>query len=390
MFGLISFFIATLSSLIYFYLSFLKRSDIPTHLLNHTAEWIPNFLSEEDFNSLNQIVKEMKDFPTNVDADLKTGGFKVRYEHIGEAEEISNDGKCKHSYLVPNPSRTHCILPQRVDVGRHFITTGGPDAIRESFDKMISRVSSFGRYMFQVVDKYPTMQKLFAQDSFQAAAKRICPKDQQYLDPFQFNFIIQVPGQTVATHLDGVYFWGATRKEFPQWLLACMAFSNLFQDKFIHQVQVVGYLHSWSPEDILHKTGGTGSIGGDFVYYNRNDPVPDIITPLPRSGALVDGSKTVHAANVYLPNIEAPVLDKNKANTLTYLGNEKWGLSIDGNITQTYDNKDLRIAIVYRARCFKDNEQKNHFYNLPENEIMTLDYVLETLINGMVERSPGR
>lgn len=169
-----------------------------------------------------------------------------------------------------------------------------------------------------------------------------------------------------------------------------MAFSNLFQEKFIHQVQVVGYLHSWSPEDIINKTGGTGSIGGDFIYYNRNDPVPDVITPLPRSGALVDGSKTVHAATVYLPNIDAPVLDKNKANTLTYLGNEKWGLSVNDKITQTYDSNELRIAIVYCARCFKDSEQKDHFYNLPENEIMSLDYILETLINGMVERSPNK
>lgn len=46
---------------------------------------------------------------------------------------------------------------------------------------------------------------------------------------------MQVPGQTVATHVDGVYFWGATRREFPQWLLACMMFSGLFQDEFIHQ-----------------------------------------------------------------------------------------------------------------------------------------------------------
>ena len=36
------------------------------------------------------------------------------------------------------------------------------------------------------------------------------------LDPFQFNLIVQLPGQTVAAHLDGVYFWGATRFQLPQ------------------------------------------------------------------------------------------------------------------------------------------------------------------------------
>jgi hypothetical protein len=390
----LSLLVAAISASVYFYLHNLPRAEIPSHLLNHPAEWIPDFIPQEDFVALNQIIREMKDFPSNLDADTKTGGFKVRYEHIGEAEKINEDGTCSHPYLVPNLNRTLCILPQRVDIGRHFITYGGPNAIREPFDKMISRLSSFGRYMFQVVDQYPTMTRLFAQDKFQAAAKRICPKDQQYLDPFQFNFIIQVPGQTVATHVDGVYFWGATRKEFPQWLLACMAFSKSFYSKFIHQVQVVGYLHAWSPTE--SSTGAAGSerkkssVGGEFIYYNSNNPVPEAVIPYPRSGSLVDGSKTVHAANVYLPEVDAPVLDKNKANVLSYLGDEQWGIFIDDKQTYNYSTNDLRLCIVYRARCFKDEEEMQHFYQLQEKEIMTLDHVLNTLVTEMVETSNGR
>lgn len=52
-----------------------------------------------------------------------------------------------------------------------------------------------------------------------------------------------MPGQTVAVHIDSPYFWGASRFTFPQWLLVAMVFSGLFADKFVHQVQVVGYLH---------------------------------------------------------------------------------------------------------------------------------------------------
>ena len=44
----------------------------------------------------------------------------------------------------------------------------------------------------------------------------------------------------MATHVDGVYFWGATRNNAPQWLLAAMSFSGLFESIFIHQVQVSG------------------------------------------------------------------------------------------------------------------------------------------------------
>lgn len=134
----------------------------------------------------------MKEFPSNVDADLKTGGFVARHEHIGEAEPIGEGGVCNHPFLVPNLDKTLCILPQRVDIGRHFVLTGGPDAIRENYNKMISRLTSFGRYMFDKVNEYPTVKALFASEKFQEAAKTICPADQQVLDPFQFNFIMQV------------------------------------------------------------------------------------------------------------------------------------------------------------------------------------------------------
>ena len=127
-----------------------NRANLPSHMLNHTAMWVEDLIPQEHATALNEIMREMAEFPSNVDADLKTGGFVARHEHIGEAEPIGEDGTCSHPFLVPDISRTKCILPQRIDIGRHFILTGGPDAIREPYEKMISRVSSFGRYMFQV------------------------------------------------------------------------------------------------------------------------------------------------------------------------------------------------------------------------------------------------
>lgn len=51
---------------------------------------------------------------------------------------------------------------------------------------------------------------------------RLCTSQPWYSalcqDPFQFNFILSVPGQTVALHLDAPYFLGATRFQVPQWL----------------------------------------------------------------------------------------------------------------------------------------------------------------------------
>jgi hypothetical protein len=59
------------------------------------------------------------------------------------------------------------------------------------------------------------------------------------LDPFQTNIIVNAPGQQVATHTDAPYFWGASRFDMPQWLLAVMVHSGLpeFQRRFIHQAR---------------------------------------------------------------------------------------------------------------------------------------------------------
>jgi hypothetical protein len=224
--------------------------------------------------------------------------------------------------------------------------------------------------------EYPSVERLFTSPDFQAAAKRVCPKDKQYLDPFQFNFIIQVPGQTVALHVDGVYFWGATRFQIPQWLLAVMKFSGLFEDRFVDQIQVVAYLHRWTSEDPKD---------GAFVFWRKNDH-EEYVPAAPLLGSIVDGSKIVHAALVYRPNVKAPKLNKSHKNELIYLGEENWQLQSNGQIVNNYTTNDLRISIVYRARCFESEERAKHFNNLPEEEILPLDSILNTLKKGLIAK----
>ena len=191
----------------------------------------------------------------------------------------------------------------------------------------------------------------------------MCPKNKPFLDPFQFNFIMQVlqgplpllslstplpnrgsvysraitsrpqvPGQTVAMHLDAPfvpqpfpsqphspsqfhflrYFWGASRVSVPQWLLVTMVFSGLFQDKFVDQVQVGPppafsrhlFLYlvtshpshgSFSPQVVAYLHEWTDDRGGAFVYWKDNSGKMHSVPPSPLSGSSVDGSKTVHA-----------------------------------------------------------------------------------------------
>lgn len=182
----------------------------------------------------------------------------MKHEHTGEAMPMVN-GTCQHHYFgqkkqktqtksqkqilfvnsqtklkkskkVPSHDGKICVLPGRIDVADHFIRTGGYEGLKESFEVSISRLQSFAEFIFDM-NRFPIIQELFRSEQFKKAAQSVCPNDQQYIDGFQMNYIIQVPGQTVAMHTDAPYFWGATRFLFPQWLLIAMTHSGLFKEK---------------------------------------------------------------------------------------------------------------------------------------------------------------
>jgi hypothetical protein len=357
----------------------IPRAVVPPHLANHQVYAQDDLIPKASRSLLLDTIRDLGTFGSNMDTTSATG-FVPTYEHIGEAVPINPDGSCSHYLLLPNPDRTKCILPERMDVGKHFIMTGGLDGVKEPFDDLISRVSSFARYTFlRDLDKFPIVKELFESDNFQNAAKSVCPADRTYLDPFQFTFLISVPGQTVAMHLDAPYFWGASRFRFPQWLLVSMEFSGLFQEQFIHQIQVVSYLHEWPKENV------NPGDGGDFVYYS-NSSYWGTVTAKPGSGTIVDGSKVLHAAKIFRPEVKAPHLPKDKPSKLVYVGEDRWELQVAQKAIRTYTTQDLRISMVYRARCFASAEEAQTYADLPEESMMTLEGILDTLKRGLVAR----
>lgn len=360
-----------------------RELHVPDHMLQ-TAFFEEELLSPKAAKELFALIKRMKEFPTNIN-DVQF--YKTRHEHIGEAMALTPNESCADPLFVPNSDRTLCVLPGRIDVGRHYILTGGFDGSREPFDWLVSRVQSFGRYMFDLA-QYPEAAALFDDPRFIELARQVCPADKQHLDPFQFNFILQVPGQTVAAHIDGAYFWGATRFQYPQWLLAAMVFSGRFAERFVDQVQVVAYLHEWAPSSRMN--GGDGK----FVHW-ANGSAPSIRSPLPRAGSAIDGSKSVHAAEVYLGSPSSPplpLLDKNRANVLSFEGPSDtagWVLRADSSeVLQRYHTDDLRVSIVYRARCFASVSEAARFGGDggPAEQRLGLEDILHTLADEMVQR----
>lgn len=347
----LAFLVATVAAVLYGLLGYIRVPRLPKHLLGHAVVYDPELLTREQGAALLALIKRLRDFP--VVSNAEGGFYNLTHEHIGEAQPIEKGGRCAHPYLVPSVDRTMCVLPGRIDVGRHLLLSGGVDGLKERHSSIVSRVLSFMRYHFNM-DAYPEVAELFASSRFQELASAVCPPNKRVLDPFQFNFIAQVPGQTVPHHIDTAYFWGADRFHVPQWLLAVMVFSGLWRDELVDQVQVVAYLHDWQ---------ASADRGGRLLYW-ADAGTPGVIPPSPLSGVSMDGSKIVHAAEVFEPSVPPPRLNKDRRNVLSYSpSSDRWAISADGEPVPDAEwaTHDLRFSVVYRARCFASEQDKERF-----------------------------
>ena len=358
-------FVVALFAIVLHLLVFPKRFAIPSHLMGHPIVDMGDFLDDTTMAELMQLTRDFGFIPTALRDD---DSYKIERDNIGEAEPYdpaANGGFCSKTYLVPTADRKRCLFPGRIDVGRHFIRSGGIDGLKESYDVVASRVQPFLRYIFNFTD-VPVANKLLQSAEFRKLAVSVCPKEKQLLDHFQVNLVIQVPGQTVASHIDAPYFYHANRFQFPQWLLAAMVFSNLFADDFVDQVQVVAYYHKWKTTD-----------GGDFSFWNvPGSPIPQISKPAGGSANSVDGSKMVHAANVYRPKQRPPVMKQTAKNELRWRKDTSlWDVVSDDVVLQTYEEDEIRFGVVYRARCFANDADLAAFRKGQLNQ-WSVDYVL--------------
>jgi len=365
------------------------RASIPAHLLHHPVEVVPELISPATAAKLRASILSMGSDKEGFPDVAKGVGQPPYHDNIGEATQLQGV-VCTHPFLVPNENRTRCVLPGRIDVGRHFILSGGAEGMKEQYEDMVSRVSAFMRYMFNL-DDHPEVQALFEESKFVAAARKVCPRDKQVLDPFQFNYLIQVPGQTVALHLDAPYFWGANRFHLPQWLLVVMVFSGLFQEQFVDQVQIVGYLHDWDPASKGPLYAGRTQ-AGDFLYYNQGSAsaLPTAVPPMPRAGNAVDGSKTLHAASIYQPHRKAPLTEKSASTSLHYVPlNNSWEVRSGGRVAGAFAPEELRISIVYRARCFSNQTEVERYQRElrgPPEDLLSVEHVLKVLEDDLQQR----
>jgi hypothetical protein len=87
---------------------------------------------------------------------------------------------------------------------------------------------------------------------------------------------------------------------------------------------------------------------------------------------------------VYRRDAQMPRLNPMDKNSLDYLGGDKWVIRSGGKDLKQLATDDLRISIVYRARCFRDKAEADKFR--ANTEPLTLESILATLKSDLVKR----
>eukprot|EP00164_Ancoracysta_twista_P016045 GFYU01026769.1.p1 GENE.GFYU01026769.1~~GFYU01026769.1.p1 ORF type:complete len:459 (-),score=61.12 GFYU01026769.1:179-1555(-) len=339
----------------------------------------PFFTSEKDLNSVLKYAKRQKYLSVNT-ADTRFS----KHSHIGEAEPVGEDGSCKSDLLTLDESGKTCIFPARMDAAYHHILSGGVNAMSASVEKTVGRINTFQNEITEKTQgafDLDEFVRVFAKPEFEEQSVRICGGDRPVFGHVINNIIILLPGQEMPLHYDPPWFFGADLRDLPMWLLVAMASSGLFEEYRVPQVQGVAYIHPRKNVEVEK--------GGLWFYPNNTMQEPVVVPAQSNTAVIINGDRVVHGIEPYRPEDELPSLDKDIQYSLRCIGKDQWHLR-DGplkkgsNVLRTYTTDELRIAFVWRLRCFRDDAELNRFER--KEKPLSLEFVLDTFQQDLVTR----
>lgn len=123
------------------------------------------------------------------------------------------------------------------------------------------------------------------------------------------------------------------------------------------------------------------------MYYNDHDGRLSYLKSSSLSGNAIDGSKVVHAARIYERHATVPVMDKGKTTKLRYDSkSDEWTLFSNEETLAKYDSNDLRITIVYRARCFQSEDELLKYRDSSSYPQLSVEDILEVFLDDMEKK----
>jgi hypothetical protein len=300
---------------------------------------------------------------------------------------LTNFSDLKSPYMNLNGNRTMCHLSSRVDVGNHFVSSGGFEGSMESYDKLVTRMVSFHKKYLDL-DNF----KMFNENmKLVGQLQDLCysnyengiinDKSDIVVDLYQFDLVLLLAGQEIPMHLDVPFFFGADRTTVPQWLLVVMKQSGLFDDLFIPDIKGI----AWLTKHNVYNGGHA------YLYPYKNDKNKPILFRTQLNEALLfDGTQMIHGSSRFKPEyIPSFFNHDNYYYSMKYNDETRtWHVyDSDNKFSASYTYDDIQISAVWRMHCFKNANEKAKFYAQTTENTRSIEKIAQVFKSALKQKN---
>lgn len=396
----------------------IKYNDVIPDAPSYKWSYLENFFENRTIDLFRTLALSGEPLTTIVeDKSIESAGEAVTVGHVD----------CKHPFMTLNLNRTMCHFSNRLDVGMHFVKTGGFNGHIEYYERMVARIIPFRRRLIQKTqNSYNSFLNLktlpeFNSVEFLDKIRTICSdcslfkkdpvhhkKESILNEMFQLDLLLMLPGQELPMHLNVPYFWGADRNTLPQWLLVIMKKSKLFDHLFIPQVQgfnwldLEEYVSSGAKDEYVDLNGE----GGDFYFYpylpvQKKNPLSQedeiskenvnkyiILKQVPNSAIVLDGAQIIHGVDRYRYYDIPPLFSHNHHYKIRFNKDRNLWVLYDykENELRSYYKNDVKLMVVWNMHCFANEEERTKFHS--QTEQLSLESIMEVFKKDL--RQKGR
>jgi hypothetical protein len=261
-------------------------------------------------------------------------------------------------------------LPARWDAVRNFVRSGGRFARKESLERLAARTNYFREsYAYGDAVLAPGIEPFLFHAGFVEASRSLFGRP--VVAPAIVFANLLVPGQELAIHTDVPEFRGINRKRHPQWLIAAMHHSRLFDDWRMPIATGVAWFHD------CH--------GGEFAFYpNGADGAPVAHPVRYNTALLMDTDSVFHGVDRVAENVDTPVDGLRPGMRLRFRGDREWAVVDGDQEVKRYRWEDLRFSISWKAYCFTDETEQRTWRDHVDD--LSLEVVVDRMLDDLRDR----
>jgi len=212
-------------------------------------------------------------------------------------------------------------------------------------------------------------EEVFHNPIFIEAAKKSF--DAEVIQPLAMMTNLNTPAPASPVHLDLPFFRGAHEREVPNWILAPMGYSGLFQRWAIPVASAISWFYP-----------GTG---GDFDYWPEglDGPCQTVKSPCINKAVVADNEYMYH--RVGQMGIEPDYLhDGISSDALLHLDDDTWEIRRGETMIRAFRRDQVRVSVLWKAYCFKDEQAADAFRDPAFN--LTPDTIVDIFCQDLRER----